>query len=355
MSQCLQLEHRALRSIIARPRDKEGFMLCFGCKVQSDDQEWLYVRTISQGTLKELPNCMFQSFDGTVVVDTAASEHEILRFNIAARSRTADINALFQTFNEAVKGMNESAEFACIVYNSRDNQVFSKSFGTTLRHLNADKEVKGLVQECLPQHRRCDVLRLLEEHTLTLKDQFQVVNLLPAQCPLPSSSKHVRNKLSLPDAWHRLSPRTVLVNDSQDIPAVMRAIEHSLSCKVVRRHGNQSKLDRTRQTDDILKRITRLSRTTRLLQMSSQNAMDIEHGQVSTSPVILFQHQMISSGHVRVLTCSREGIDVVWNKFDPETSKSWMLIVINCFQVHFALYLKHHEVHHQHMKLMQGS
>lgn len=321
MTQCLQLEHRALRSIIARPRDKEGFMLCFGCKVQSDDQEWLYVRTISQGTLKGLPNCMFQSFDGTVVVDTAASEHEILRFNIAARSRSTDVKELFQTFNEAVKGMNESAEFACIVYNNSDHQVFWKSFGTTLRHINADKEVKCLVQECLPQHGRCDVLRLLQERTLSLKDQFQLVNLIPAQCPLPSSSKHIRNKLSLPDAWHRLSPRTVLVNDSQDIPAVMRALEHSLSCKVVPRQGNQSTLDRIRQPDDILKRITRLSRTTRLLQMSSEHAMDIEHGHVSTSPVALFQHQMISGGHVRVLSCSRDVIDVVWNKFDPETSK----------------------------------
>jgi hypothetical protein len=321
MRHCLQLEHRALRTIVARPRENEGFMLCFGCKVQCDCQEWLYVRTISQGTLKGLSQRMLDSIDGTVVVDSAATDNEIARFNIGARSRATDTNELFQSFNEAVQAMNESTEFACIVYNNADQHVFSKSFGSILENLNAEKTLRGLVQECLPQQQCCDIHVLLQESTITLKDQFQIINVIPAQCPLPSTSKHVRNKLSLPDAWHRFSPRSVLINNPHNIGAVMSAIEQTQMCKVAPRQGKQSRSDRNRKRDDILKKISRLSRTTRMLQMSSENDMEIEHDTVSISPVTHFQHQMISSGHIRVLACSRESVDVLWNKFDPETSE----------------------------------
>ena len=321
MRHSLQLEHRALRTVIARPRENEGFMLCFGCKVQCDGHEWLYVRAISQGTLKGLTERMFDSIDGTVVVDSAATNNEVARFNIGARSRSTDINELFQSFNEAVAVMSESTEFACIVYNNADQHVFSKSFGSILQNLNAETTLTAMVQQYLPQQQYCDVVDLLHEATLALKDQFQVINFIPAQCPLPSTSKHVRNKLSLPDAWHRFSPRSALVNNPQDIGAVMRAIEQTVKCKVAPRQGSQSRVDQNRKRDDILKKITRLSRTTRMLQMSSENDMQIEHDTVCKSPVTLFQHQMTSSGHIRVLSCSRESIDVLWNKFDPETSK----------------------------------
>jgi hypothetical protein len=319
MDQVLQLEHRVLRSIVARPRDNEGLMLCFGCTVPSEKEDWIYIRSISQGKLKGLSKSLFSDFRETVVVDNAANEMEIERLDMGSRPRATDVTTLLSSFNNVVTHMSAGSEFACLVH-CNNSQVFSKTFGTKIQAIDVQGCTNDLLKRCLPQQRITDLICKLQEPTISLTDQFLLVDLIPAQCPIPHSANHGRGKLSLPKAWHVLSPRTALVNNPQDIPAVMTALTNSMQCTVSPRQGNHFK--RTRQPVDILKRLGRLDRASQLLQMSSQHELNMQCGQVTTSPSVQFQQQMVSSGRVRVLNCPREGgISVVWNKFDPETSK----------------------------------
>jgi hypothetical protein len=335
----LALEHKVIRSVIARPQQHGGFALCIGWTTKVKDVDHVYIRSISQGTLEYFPEDLIESNSENVIHDKVVTRGDVQRFRLQkSRSRSTDIQDLFKDFKDFSSRLNAD-EFACACYINKDNDIFSCAYGSKLTDTNLHTKISCAIASNGKHMYVDDAGRrlLLQKPSLTLKEQIDVLNTIPAQCAVRSTDRKQTNKLTLSKAWHMLSPKYVMINAPTNIAAIETAFEAVDSCSPVPREthstGSQKRRSRSR---DIVSDYSRLDSVRRLKMLTATDAFPIQHAQTQQLSHVCFQQALMSKGHIRVLTFTPNCIKVLWNKFDAVSSKLHTASLAYSFMFHLC-------------------
>lgn len=318
----LEMEHKVLRSVVARGRKKEGFVFCVGWKLDLIGIQSLYIRSIAHGTISGALRTLLD-LKGEVIHDTAVSQWEIANYELHSRSRATDASNIFKKFKQSCLWKSTNA-FGFFAYIDKDKQLFSAALGDVF----LQNEIQSHIAKSLNSHgthSSIDVIHKgLEKQSLTLEEQIQVLNTVPAQMPTTSYGRKDRNKYNLPELWHILSPKYMLVNAQGSASTIAETANKASEC-VLRTRDTTSHKRRIQDCEQQASRRTRARMgPSSLILKSSENSQFISCSQQSTSPMMLFQQALIDCGHIRVLHSAPDTVQILWNKYD-HVSSEWYL------------------------------
>jgi hypothetical protein len=279
----------------------------------------------------------------TVVDDCILASDDKKRLRrVVSRRRGEDMSVGFSNFSALTTKLNAISNFALIADHS--NIQASK-----LVHLSFGQLTANIDFQTLLNHVTASPSSLLEydlETSLSilsqqpnLRDQLAVLNTVPVQF-MGSGKMLLRMKAHV--AWQVLAPKYILLRSPVDRASLLTSFRET--CQTDRHvRANPKKPKRRRCADGILlvRRIAKLNGERKLHLLQSSNDQ-IQVVPLQATNLNAFQISISRYGLVRMLQYSKYSCEVVWNKYNPVTSKIIVTIVaIRIFMSLHIVYVLH--------------
>jgi hypothetical protein len=324
MDDVLKLENKFIKSYIFR-QHQGGIAMCLGWRLTIEKQTVLYARIIEHGTLSGLFKRALEKASIHVVPDYLLTQSDIQRLKTThSKSRADDWRQARKDFDKFVSGLDKNHIFASIVFAENN----AKGLDTTL-----GQDWCGVNMTCVEEHLRSErVEKVMQQfpslptsthRQLTLSEQLDLINQIPAQCIMSGKDRVVRLGLHL--AWSYFAPKHTLLTQPHDFKEVISSYRSTLACTRQSRAKNVEKAKKRKRTqdgqDNILNYINRMTKMARALLSDDVSEVMARQFCSKLSPLQLFQNQLVDIGHIRPLSSTSTEVSVIWNKFDDVTSE----------------------------------
>jgi hypothetical protein len=312
----LRWEHKVLKTFVKQFACSAplGLAIGVGHRTLYEGAEAFYLRTIDCGSLSLFAKNLLSVTDLRIFQDcvmTASDEQRLCSEQSITRAKV--IEQLKEAFHNVISDLKSAktvCAYLCVV--DRKRVVHISSYGLERIELSLQKCAKNLLET--PHSQSAPVSNPKDLcSTSSLQEQLLLLNSLPAQC-ISQSSKYTRTPIYV--SWPTNAPKHLLLQGAPS-GTIIEAFHFTAASSILVRSRKKPVQKRKRTIDRHMLFLKRLANTTNEIKARKVVSGLSQHTfQQTLSPVQLFQAEMCTRGHARVIAFNDRHCEIVWNKFD---------------------------------------